>query len=181
MLNGLVLQTFCHLSAWEKTQLNIVVGNACEVWFVSIWLCRTTSSHRGICNYSWYRFNGSMLIFTRAGPFQISLIHITVMVMQCPCLVFTAKWAPFRNSTSSSEPENGPVASDNVFYSGHSISNWFIYTKRSSAKLCWMFHVVSSVVCSLRAWQCYQLSYRRPCWQNQTVETGLKHSRGVTK
>lgn len=67
-------------------------------------------------------------------------------------------------------------------------SDWFIYTKKAVANFCWMFHVVSSVVCSLRTWQQYQLSYQCPCWQNKSLyesesryETGLAHSSGMTR
>ena len=110
------------------------------------------------------------------------------MEMYCPCLLFPPKWAPFHNNTSSSELENGPVASENVFYSRHCTSDWFIYTKKAVANFSWMFHAVSSVVCSLRTWQQYQLSYQCPCWQNKSVyesesgyETGLAHSSGMTR
>lgn len=46
-----------------------------------------------------------------------------------------------------------------------------------------MFHVVSSVVCSLRTWQHYQLSYHCPCWQNKSdcYETGLVCGSGMTR
>lgn len=96
---------------------------------------------------------------------------------------FSTKWAPFHKNTSSSGPENGPIAMENVFYSRHCTSNWFIYAQKAAAKFCWMFHVLSSVLCSLRTWQHYQLSYRCPCWQNKSncYETGLARRSGMTK
>lgn len=68
----------------------------------------------------------------------------------------------------------GP-ALENVFYFRHWISNWFIYTIKAVANFCWMFHIGTSLVCSLRTWQHYQLSYHCSCWQSKSAcyETGF--------